>query len=91
MRLTPAELAAHLRISVRQVQRLVSAGMPSIPTGARGRVYDPDACEQWLTLNPDACRTEKTQKAVTTSSFASAAAAFTEKCRLAQLRTTPSV
>ena len=31
--LTPAELAAHLRISVRQVQRHVSDGMPFQPSG----------------------------------------------------------
>lgn len=49
-RLTAAELAVRLRISVRQVQRLDAAGMPSIPTGPRRKVYDPLACEAWLSV-----------------------------------------
>lgn len=46
--LTPAELAAHLRISERQVQRLAAAGMPRVPVGARTVRYDPAACTAWL-------------------------------------------
>lgn len=49
--LTTEQLAAHFGISARQVQRLAAAGLPSIPVGARGRRYDPDACEQWLQAN----------------------------------------
>ena len=64
-RLTPSELAAHLRISTRQLQRLVAAGLPRIPTGARSWVYDPAACEQWLAANRDAlCPSEKTNTAL---------------------------
>lgn len=43
MRLTTEQLASHLGISSRQVQRLASLGLPSIPVGARGRRYDPEA------------------------------------------------
>lgn len=52
--LTPAELAAHLRISERQVQRLAAAGMPRVPVGARGVRYDAAACAAWLQANPHA-------------------------------------
>lgn len=88
MRLTAAELAAHLRVSVRQVQRLVADGMPSIPTGLRGRVYDPTACEQWLAAN--LCPSARTKKAAGTSKSASAAAAYIDGCRQQQVRATPS-
>ena len=40
MRLTQTDLAAHLRISVRQVQRLTDVGLPFIPTGVRGKIDD---------------------------------------------------
>lgn len=40
--LTTEQLAAHLAVSARQIQRLAAAGMPSVPVGARGRRYDRD-------------------------------------------------
>lgn len=35
MLLTTEQLAAHLGVSARQVQRLADAGMPRVPVGAR--------------------------------------------------------
>ena len=89
--LTTEQLAAHLGISARQVQRLAAAGLPSIPVGARGRRYDPDACEQWLQANAEALRGRRPQAQPSSSLFsASAAAAFTEAARRACLRVMPS-
>ncbi len=88
---TTEQLAAHLGISARQVQRLAAAGLPSIPVGARGRRYDPDACEQWLQANAEALRGRKQQPRPSSSCLsASAAAAFTEAARRARLRVMPS-
>lgn len=87
--LTPAELAAHLRISERQVQRLAAAGMPRIPVGVRGVRYDPAACEAWLQQNIE-CLSSKPKPAATRSLSASAVSAFTEGYRRAQLRVMPS-
>lgn len=86
--LKPAELAVHLRISVRQVQRLSAEGLPSIPTGRRGRVYDPAACERWLAEH--LCRSDETRKAAGTSKSASAAAAYIAGSRRQHVRVTPS-
>ncbi|MDE2325348.1 MAG: helix-turn-helix domain-containing protein [Betaproteobacteria bacterium] len=90
--LTTEQLAAHLGISARQVQRLAAAGLPSIPVGARARRYDPDACEQWLQANREAlCPSTPRQPAAGKSLSASAASAFTDACRRVRLRVTPSV
>ena len=90
-RATAAELAVHLRTSTRQVQRYVAAGMPYIPTGARGKVYDVAACEQWLIDNPTAlCRSDKTKKAAGTSSSVSTGGAYIAACQQVRVRATPS-
>lgn len=46
--LTVAQLAAHLKVSVRHLERCTAAGMPSIPVGARSRRYDLQASLAWL-------------------------------------------
>lgn len=46
--LTPAQLAAALSISERQVSRLTSAGMPCQPVGVRGKRYVLDECRNRL-------------------------------------------
>lgn len=51
MLMTIEQLAVHLSVSARQVQRLTAAGMPSIPVGARSRRYDPQVCAAWLQEN----------------------------------------
>lgn len=91
--LTPAQLAAMLGISTRQVQRLVSAGMPALPVGVRAVRYDADACRAWLQANHEtiaACLSNAQPKAATKSLSASAVSGFTDACRRAQLRVTPS-
>ena len=89
--LTTEQLAAHLGISARQVQRLAAAGLPSIPVGARGRRYDPDACERWLQANAEALRGRKPQPQPSNSRLsASAASAYTDAYRRARLRVMPS-
>ena len=89
--LTPEQLAGHLGISLRQVQRLRAAGMPAIPVGARAVRYDPASCTAWLQANEATlCRTASTPAAGTRSVSASAASAYTAACRRAQVRVTPS-
>ena len=91
--LTIAEFAAHLRISVRQLQRLDAAGLPSTPVGARDKRYDAPVCIAWLQANRNAitaCLSSPRQKAATKSLSASAASAFTDASRRAQLRVMPS-
>lgn len=87
--LTRAQLLAALHMSDRQLIRHLSAGLPYVPTGARGKVFDLEAVTAWLVANA-ACPSEKTQKAAGTSISASAASAFTAACRRAQVRATPS-
>ena len=91
---TTEQLAAHLGISARQVQRLAAAGLPSIPVGARGRRYDLEACEQWLVVNREALRTSMGRAPVAArsseSSSESAVSAYTAAYRRARLRVMPS-
>lgn len=87
--LTPAEIAAALRCSTRQIQRLTAAGLPCTPTGARGKTYDLEECKAWLRANPT-CLSPQRQRAATKSLSASAVSDFTAACRRAQLRVMPS-
>lgn len=92
-RLTLAELAAHLRVSTRHLERCIKAGMPSIPVGARTRRYDPAACEAWLAEHHgelSTCQSNAPRKAATKFVSASAVNALTDASRRAQLRTVPS-
>ena len=86
--LTPAELAAHFRISERTVARMVDDGCPSMLVGSRRR-FDLAAVTAW-TQERAACPPAKTQKDVGTPRFASAVAAFTDASRQVRLRVTPS-
>lgn len=87
--LTPAELAAALRISTRQVDRLVSAGMPCQPVGARGKRYDLHACKQWLKDNHQ-CLSNQQKPVAGRSVSASVVNAYTDASRRAHLRVKPS-
>jgi hypothetical protein len=87
--LTPAELAAQLRISERQVQRLAAAGMPRVPVGARGVRYDLAACTEWLQKNMQ-CPSPQPRPAASKSLSASAVSAYIGDFRRAQLRVLPS-
>jgi hypothetical protein len=91
--LTPAAFAAHLGISVRQLQRLDDAGLPSVPVGVRGKRYDAPACQAWLEANRDTiaqCLSTAPKKAATRSLSASVVSDFTDAYRRAHLRVTPS-
>lgn len=90
--LTTEQLAAALGISARQVQRLRSAGLPCLPVGARAVRYDLPACTAWLQANAATlqCPSNDRPRAATRSLSASAASAFTDACRRAQLRVRPS-
>jgi phage terminase Nu1 subunit (DNA packaging protein) len=85
--LTPAELAAALKVSTRTVARWDSDGCPCDWAGTRRR-YDLAAVKAWN--RERACQSEKTQPAAITPKFASAAAAFTDACRSVQVRVMPS-
>lgn len=88
MFLTPAELAAHLRVSERTVARMVLDGCPSMLVGSRRR-FDLAAVISWTTER-SACPPAKTPMAVGTQRLASAVADFTAASRKVQLRVMPS-
>lgn len=91
--LRPADAAVRLSVSVRQLQRLTAAGMPCVPVGARAVRYDAAACLQWLQTNGEtitACLSSPRPAAVSRSLSASVVSAYTDACRRAQLRVTPS-
>jgi hypothetical protein len=93
MVLTAAQLATHMNVSVRHVERCAAAGMPSISVGARAKRYDPAACLAWLAENSGAlstCQSTARPKAGSRSLSASAGRAYTDACRLVQVRVTPS-
>lgn len=87
--LTPAQLAAALNISERQVSRLTSAGMPCQPVGARGKRYVLDECRNWLKDN-FSCLTQGQKTGATPSASRSAAREYIAASRRAHLRVTPS-
>ena len=90
--LTTEQLAVQLGVSSRQIQRLTTLGLPSIPVGARSRRYDPDACVAWLQANEGALSGKTVQpKSSTARLSASAVSAYTDAYRRARLRVTPSV
>jgi hypothetical protein len=93
MLLTAAELATHLAVSVRHVERCAAAGMPSIPVGARARRYDAAACLAWIAEHREdlsTCQSRKPPRAATKFVSASAVNALTAASRRAQLRVLPS-
>lgn len=84
--MTPAELAAHCRISERTVARMVLDGCPSMLVGRRRR-FDLGAVTEWMQQRAAAtCQSDKTPTAVGTPKPASNVAAFTDACRRVQLR-----
>ena len=85
--LTPAELAAHLRVSERTVARMVLDGCPSMLVGSRRR-FELAPVTAWITERA-ACPPEKTLKDAGTRRLASAANAFTDVSRRAHLRVMP--
>lgn len=87
--LTPAELAAALRVSTRTVARWDSEGCPCEWAGARRR-YDLAHVQAWNRERALQCRSEKTPPAAGTQRLASTVAAFTDACRQVQLRVMPS-
>lgn len=91
--LTAAQLATHMNVSVRHVERCAAAGMPSISVGARAKRYDADACLAWLAQHSEElsqCRSTARPKAASRSLSVSAGRAYTDACRLVQVRVTPS-
>lgn len=91
--LTAAQLAAHLAVSVRHVERCAAAGMPSISVGARAKRYDLAACLAWLAEHRETlstCQSNAPRKAVSKSVSASAVSAYTDACRRVNLRAVPS-
>lgn len=90
--LSTEQLAAALGISARQVQRLRVAGLPCLPVGARSVRYDLTTCTAWLQANAASlqCPSTARPRAATRSLSASVASAYTDACRRAQLRVTPS-
>lgn len=91
--LTIAQLAAHLGVSVRHLERCAAAGMPSVPVGARSKRYDSPACLAWLAQHArehNTCQSSAPQRAGTKSLSASAVNAYTAAYRRAQLRVMPS-
>lgn len=89
--LTTEQLAVHLGVSARQVQRLAATGLPSIPVGVRARRYDPLACAAWLQANREVlCPSTPRPQAAGKSLSASAVSAYTAAYRRARLRVMPS-
>lgn len=88
--LTAAQLAAALGVSERQVNRLVHAGLPSTPIGARGRRYDLAECQRWLRESYQPCPSNAHRPAAGKSVPASVVNAYTDAYRRAQLRARPS-
>lgn len=89
--LTAAQLATHLSVSVRHVERCAAAGMPSISVGVRAKRYDAAACLSWLAENSGAlsqCPSNAPRKAATKFVSASAVNALTAASRRALLRLT---
>lgn len=87
--LTPAELAAQLRVSERTVARMVLDGCPSMLVGSRRR-FDLPAVIAWTQERAQTCQPEKTPMAAGTQRYASAVDAFTAASRRVRLRVMPS-
>jgi excisionase family DNA binding protein len=84
--MTPAELAATLRISERTVSRMVIDGCPSLLVGARRRFVLADVIA-WT--KERACQSATAPMAVGMRRPSSTPNAFTEACRNVKLRVQP--
>jgi phage terminase Nu1 subunit (DNA packaging protein) len=87
--LTPAELAAAMRVSTRTIARWDSEGCPCEWAGSRRR-YDLAAVQAWNRERAPQCQSEKTPKAGGTQRLASVAAAYTDAFRSVRVRVMPS-
>jgi excisionase family DNA binding protein len=88
--LTPAELAASLRVSERTVARMVAEGCPSLLIGSRRR-FELMAVAAWTQAREkEKCQSDKTPMAAGMPKRASAVNAFTAASRKVQLRVMPS-
>jgi hypothetical protein len=87
--LTAVELASALKICERQVQRLVAAGMPWQPVGARSKRFDLDECRLWLRINYQ-CLSSQPKPGVMKYPSASIVKEYTDASRRAQVRVRPS-
>lgn len=83
--LTATEVAAALRISTRQVQRL---GLPYTPVGKRGKRYDLAECQRHLRETQCPSNDSQTVRGMLRS--ASGANDYIAACRQVHLRVTPS-
>lgn len=86
--LTPAELAAALRISERTVARMVAEGCPSMLARSRRR-FDLAAVTAWMQERAPTCQPEKTPMVAGTQRYASVVNAFTDASRKVHLRVMP--
>lgn len=86
--LTRQQLCAAMQVSESTVRRWEIDGLPYTPIGQRGKRYDVAEVKAWL--RGRTCQYGETKTANTTSASWSAASAFTESCRRAQLRVMPS-
>lgn len=87
--LTPAELAAAMRVSTRTVSRWDSEGCPCKWAGSRRR-YDLALVQAWNQERADQCPSGKTPPGAGTQRLASTVAAFTDAFRSVQVRVMPS-
>lgn len=87
--LTAAQLAAHLAVSVRHVERCAAAGMPSIPVGARAKRYEAAACLAWLAEHSDELSRRPLPRAVPAVSR-EAVRKYQEAARRQNVRVIPS-
>jgi excisionase family DNA binding protein len=88
--LTPAELAAALKVSERTVARMVMDGCPSMLVGSRRR-FDLTAVITWTIQRAESCPQEKTTLAAGTQRSASTVNAFIDASRKVRVRVMPSV
>lgn len=86
--LTPAELAARLKLSERTVARMVSDGCPSMLAGCRRR-FDLAAVTTWMQERAR-CLPAETMTVAGTPRSALAAGDFTAASRRVHLRVMPS-
>jgi hypothetical protein len=83
--LTPAELAAHLRVSERTVARMVLDGCPSLLVGSRRR-FELPVVLAWATARAEGA---DAAAAMAQASASAAANAFTDQSRRAHIRVLP--
>jgi excisionase family DNA binding protein len=86
--MTPAELAAHLRVSERTIARMVTDGCPSILVGARRR-FELAAVKEWAAQRAKECQSSNSRQVRGISLSASTVSALIADSRRVQLRVRP--